>query len=320
MQVEYDGVHSLLIGDFVNGVYDQENGFLDTWSDLHLIPASRPVIAPPKVRENYIEVPGAHGSVDLTDILIGRPLYENRTGSFDFYVDHTNEEYDRWDYAYDKLLNLLNGFKKKIILKDSPSYYYEGRLSVNAWETDKLASQITLDYNVQPFKRMLWQTTDEWLWDPFDFVHGTIPPSRDKFVQTVEYNSRSDTVTLEQDFMGTLPVIPTITAELEDPSLTLHQESYIEVEVSEYRPDASETEHWFGTRKVVLGYDRSTLTTRYRKGNTIEAIIPSLAIANYYLGYKYRYTFYNHMKYSNQVGEAVGANAIIKFTFRPGRL
>lgn len=313
MQVEYDGVHSLLIGDFVNGVYDQENGFLNTWSDLHLIPESRPVIAPPKVRENYVDVPGAHGSVDLTDILIGRPLYENRTGSFDFYVDHTNEEYDRWDYAYDKLLNLLNGFKKKIILKDSPSYYYEGRLSVNSWKTDKLASQITLDYNVQPFKRMLWRTTDEWLWDPFDFIHGTIPPSRDKFVQTVTYNSGyTNAVTLEQDFMGTLPEIPTITAELEDKSvgngILGTNDPYIFVQVDEYRPD---TDTWYGLRTVKID-------SKYKvtDNKSLEATLPELAIANYYIGYKYRYRFENHLK--NSSGN--GATAIIKFTFRPGRL
>lgn len=313
MQVEYDGVHSLLIGDFINGVYDQENGFLDTWSNLHLIPASRPVIAPPKVRENYVDVPGAHGSVDLTDILIGRPLYENRTGSLDFYVDHTNEEYDRWDYAYDKLLNLLNGFKKKIILKDSPSYYYEGRLSVNTWKTDKLASQITLDYNLFPFKHMLWKTTDEWLWDPFDFIHGTIPPSRSNFVQTVAYNSGyTDAVTLEQDFMGTLPAIPTITAELEDKTVDSGilgtNDPYILVQVEEYRPD---TGTWYGLRTVKID-------SKYKaNGNkSLEATLPELAIANYYLGYKYRYRFDNHLKNSS----GTGSTAIIKFTFRPGRL
>lgn len=311
MQVEYDGIHSLLIGDFVNGEYNPDKGFLDTWKDLHLIPASRPVIAPPKVRENYVDVPGAHGSVDLTDILIGRPLYENRTGSFDFYVDHTDEEYDRWDYAYDKLLNLLNGFKKKIILKDSPSYYYEGRLSVNTWKTDKLASQITIDYNVFPFKYMLWKTTDDWLWDPFDFIRGTIPPSRDNFVQSVNYNSGyTNPVVLEQEFMGVLSAIPTITAELTDPSFKLGKTSYINIRVREYRPD---TQTWFADRVFKLPYEK------YGKGNIIEASTPDLAIANYYLGYKYEFQFDNHVKRTTEDGES-GAPAIIKFTFRPGRL
>ena len=313
MQVEYDGIHSLLIGDFINGRYDPDNGFLDTWTDLHLIPTDRPVIAPPKVRENYVDIPGAHGSVDLTDILIGRPLYENRTGSFTFYVDHTNEVYDRWDYAYDKLLNLLNGFKKKIILKDSPSYYYEGRLSVNEWKTDKLASQITLDYNVFPFKYMLWKTTDEWLWDPFDFIHGTIPPSRSNFVQTVGYNSGyTNAVTLEQDFMGTLPAIPTITAELEDKTVGSGilgtNDPYILAQVEEYRPD---TGIWYGLRTVKIDSKHKT-----QDNKSLEATLPELAIANYYLGYKYRYQFDNHLKNSS----GTGSTAIIKFTFRPGRL
>lgn len=314
MQVEYDGVHSVLIGDFVNGAYDPNQGFVDTWKDLHLIPASRPIIAPPKVRENYVDIPGAHGNVDITDILIGRPLYENREGSLEFYVDHTNEDYNRWDVAYDYLLNLLHGFKRKIILKDSPSYFYEGRISLNEWKTDQMASTITLDYNVQPFKYMLWNSTDDWLWDPFDFLNGTIKPDASWFTHEAPYDTTgteywTTPVVLEQAYMGTLPVIPTITAELKDKSVqdgALGSTSYIQVRVEEYNPATSQ---WVNGRVIKLD-------SRYINGSMLTAKTPDLAITNCVAGYKYKFSFDNHLKNA----EGVGATAICKFTFRPGRL
>lgn len=315
MQVEYDGVHSVLIGDFVNGEYNPDQGFVDTWNDLHLIPTSRPVIAPPKVRENYVDIPGAHGSTDLTDILIGRPLYEDRTGSLEFYVDHTNPDYERcWEVAYDYLLNLLNGYRQKIILKDNPSYYYEGRLSVNQWKTDKLASTITLDYHVQPFKYMLWSTTDDWLWDPFDFIFGTIKPNASWFTQTISYNSGFTTaVILEQNYMGVLPVIPVITAELEDKTVqdgAMADNSYLNVRVAEWTPEKNA---WYNERvykldSAYISSDKKLLTAR----------VPDMAITNSCKGYKYRFSFDNHLKYAE--GQSAGKSAICKFTFRPGRL
>ena len=130
---------------------------------------------------------------------------------------------------------------------------------------------------------------------------------------TVAYNSGyTDAVTLEQDFMGTLPAIPTITAELEDKTVDSGilgtNDPYILVQVEEYRPD---TGTWYGLRTVKID-------SKYKaNGNkSLEATLPELAIANYYLGYKYRYRFDNHLKNSS----GTGSTAIIKFTFRPGRL
>lgn len=216
MQVTYDGVHSLLIGDFIDGKFD-ENGFLDTWKDLHLIPTTVPVIAPPPLKTNVIDVPGANGSIDMTEILVGRPLYENRTGSIDFYIDNTDSEYTpggnyRWDYAYDKILNLFHGFKKKVILTDARSFYYEGRVSVNSYKSDKLTGTITLDYDLEPFKASVNSTTERWLWNPFDFVNGIIPDDISKWFN--KYVESGDSITFEMgnDIAGVVPQIPSITA------------------------------------------------------------------------------------------------------------
>ena len=213
MQVTYNGEHSLLIGDFTKTVdkygrtvevFD-ESYFLNTWTYYGLIPQSRPVIAPPDVQENTIEVPGSNGLVDLSDVLLGHPLYYNRSGSLDFYVDHTHSNYTTWENAYDKLLNDLHGMNKKVILTDGMGFYYEGRLKVNSWKSDKLASSITLDYNFAPYKRMLFTSGEDWLWNPFDFVNGVIP-NREEWYEV----DAGSNLLLEQYQTGVMPVVPDI--------------------------------------------------------------------------------------------------------------
>lgn len=224
MQVTYNGDHSLLIGNFdiTTDVYGRtveqynESRFVNTWDDYGLIPKDVPVIAPPDVQENTVEVPGSNGIVDLSDVLLGYPLYYNRSGSLDFYVDHTHPKYISWDTTYDTILNNLHGFKGKVILTDAKGYYYEGRLKVNQWKSDKLASSISIDYNFAPYKRMMFTTFEDWLWDPFDFVYGTIPDKKAWYERTVTSDTsvEDSSVILQRVQAGTLPVVPDILIEL----------------------------------------------------------------------------------------------------------
>lgn len=152
--------HSIIFDDAIN-----------TWDDWHLIPSTRPVVNPPEVKTNFLDIPGGNGSIDATEALTGYPTYENRTGSWEFYVANG---YKDWDVAYSDILNYLHGRRRKAVLEDDLSFYYEGRFSVNEWKSDKIASLITIDYNVYPYKRNIDSTGEDWLWDPFDFETGII--------------------------------------------------------------------------------------------------------------------------------------------------
>lgn len=131
-------------------------GNKNTWTDWHLVPTSRPVIDPPPVKTRYVEIPGADGVIDLTDSLTGKPAYNNREGSIEFYVLN---QYDlegpatyNWSDVYSEIMTYLHGKRMTMILEDDPGYYYEGRFSVNSWKTDQTRSTITIDYNVDPKK------------------------------------------------------------------------------------------------------------------------------------------------------------------------
>lgn len=124
--------------------------YINTWDDWHIVPTTRPAVSPPAVKANYVEVPGANGSIDFTDALRGFPVYQNRTGSIEFVVLH--EYWPSWIDTYHTIMGYLHGRRIKMYLGSDPNYYYEGRFSVNNWKTNKDYSRITIDYNVDPFK------------------------------------------------------------------------------------------------------------------------------------------------------------------------
>lgn len=198
----YDGAYSVWIGD------------KNTWTDWHLIPISRPVIQPPPIHTNTVEVPGANGYVDLTDFPTGFPTYGNRTGTLEFYVDHSASNWD-WDQAYDTIVNYLHGAKLKMILCGETgaktSFYYEGRFSVNQWKSDRVCSSITINYDVFPYRMMIFTTQEPWQWNPFDFKYGLIVDQSEFTFTMDDASSWSTLTTWTSDYLGLMPLTPTFT-------------------------------------------------------------------------------------------------------------
>lgn len=155
----YNGEHSVIFGD------------KHSWKDWHLVPSTRPVFNPPPVKTNYIDIPGSNGVLDLTEVLTGYPLYENRQGSIEFIVANN---YGRWSERYTEIMAYLHGKKLQARLVDDQYWMYEGRFNVNEWKSDPNYSLITIDYDVYPFKREPNSSLEKWKWDPFSFVDGVI--------------------------------------------------------------------------------------------------------------------------------------------------
>jgi len=128
--------HSLTIGD------------RNTYNDFGLIPTARPVINPPEPNFSYLEVPGRSGVIDLSETLTGMLSYTNRTGSIEFFVTGKRN----WSELYSELLAFLQGRFMRVVLEDDPLYYYEGRLTINAWKSNKNNSTVIVDYDLSPFK------------------------------------------------------------------------------------------------------------------------------------------------------------------------
>lgn len=144
---------------------------INTYDDWHIVPSSRPTIVNPKLITNYIDIPGASGSVDMSEALTGFPIYSDREGDLEFYVLN---DYGTWTTRRNIINNTLHGQRATLYLEDEPDFYYVGRLEVNDWKSQKDFSTITLHYRLEPYKYAVADVGDGWRWDPFNFETGII--------------------------------------------------------------------------------------------------------------------------------------------------
>lgn len=189
-------------------------GTKNTWNDWHLIPKSRPLVNPPSVKTNFVEIPGGDGALDLSTALSGRPTYKNRTGSWEFVAENGFKD---WAVLYSEIMTYLHGQKMKAVLEDDPEYYYEGRYQVNQWRSDPNYSVIVIDYNVGPYKRDIDSSDKSWLWDPFNFETDMIQNYRNLPVDGTL------TITIVG---GAMPSVPSIIASATGMTVTFNDVVY----------------------------------------------------------------------------------------------
>lgn len=193
---------------FYNGEHSVTFGDKNSWTDWHLVPSSRPVFAPPKLKTNYVDIPGMNGSLDLSEAVSGRPVYDNRQGSLDFYVDVQYKDKSSWIELYSKIMDYLHGRRLEAYLDDEPYYRYVGRFEVDSWKSGD-GEAITINYDVYPYKMEPSWSNENWLWDPFDFENGVIR----NFKSLTVDGSLTVSIPKTQDWQ-----VPTITVDSTDNS------------------------------------------------------------------------------------------------------
>lgn len=185
--------HSITIGD------------KNTWDDWHLISPSRPLVNPPTVKTVFVDLPGGDGSLDLTEVLAGRPTFQMRSGSWEFLVMN---DYFEWQVLYSEIMAYLQGKELRAVLDDDPLYYYIGRFYVSAWRSEKNWSRIVINYILDPYKREVEDHREYWLWDTFNFETGIIQNYKNLIVQN------SLTIIYVNDFMEVVPTFITSSSNL----------------------------------------------------------------------------------------------------------
>lgn len=129
-------------------------GGIHSLRDLHLVQA-KVDIEPAKPKTNFIDVPGADGSMDFTESPAGRVVYKTRkiTWTFKLYPG------DNWATKYTEVSNAINGITCRITLDEDSDYYYQGRVSVDKYATDSILHTITVVAICQPYKLRQFETT-----------------------------------------------------------------------------------------------------------------------------------------------------------------
>lgn len=178
-------------------------GEKNSWDDWHLISPIRPFFNPPAQKTTYLDIPGANGSLDISETLTGYPLYDNREGQFQFLVMNG---YKDWTDTYADIMEYLHGRRIRAYLEDDPDYFYEGRFEVSEWQSTHPWSSITIGYNVDPFKWSKKLSTEDWLWDPFVFATDWVKksPFRDIVINSDDWTA----YTFKPQDFGVAPVCP----------------------------------------------------------------------------------------------------------------
>lgn len=124
-----------------------------SYTDLHLILSSVD-IPPATVKTSYVDNPGGDGSWDLTEAT-GKVNYKNRECKFTFSVLPT----DDFEQKKTEVSNLLNGRRFKIVLDKDPEYFWDGRCTINKYESKKMVRKIVVSASVAPYKYKTEETS-----------------------------------------------------------------------------------------------------------------------------------------------------------------
>lgn len=128
----------------MNGIWFDN---IHSFNDLNLV-LSKVEIPPATPKTNFVEIPGADGSVDLTEAH-GKINYNDRDGAkFTFTVF----PFDDFEEKKKQVSNLLNGQRKKVIVDKDPDYFWDGRCSVDSYASDKNLHQIVISAKLAPYK------------------------------------------------------------------------------------------------------------------------------------------------------------------------
>ena len=121
-------------------------GTIHSFDDLHLV-LSTMKIPPAKPKTSFIDLPGADGSVDLTEAF-GRVKYSNREASFTFTV-LPNQDFEQIKRF---VCGKINGSKMKILVEKDPDYFWNGRCYVDEYNSDAALNQIVVAAILDPYK------------------------------------------------------------------------------------------------------------------------------------------------------------------------
>lgn len=145
-------------------------GTKNSYDDFGLILTNKDIGFPePKLEK--VDVIGADGVIDLSEVLNDDIKYKTRKLQFTFTVLKGNKY---WASTVADVANYLHGKKLRIQMDFDPAYYYTGRCKINSFKTSKRLCTITIDAECEPYRLDINGNGEKWLWDTFSFQNGFI--------------------------------------------------------------------------------------------------------------------------------------------------
>lgn len=152
-------------------------------------------ISPPEPKLITVDIPGADGIIDLTEVLNGEAKYQNRT------IEITFKKKGNTDVANTivrKISNKFHGQIVRVVFSDNIGYYYTGRAQVSDFAPAQYSCSIKMKIDVEPYALEMIDSIEDWIWDSFNFESDIIREYRNLKVESdatiTVYGSRKTVV------------------------------------------------------------------------------------------------------------------------------
>ena len=131
-------------------IFNNEKSAFYDWN-IVLTKAEIPLPTP---KTSIVDIKGADGVLDLSEVLTGDIPYNNRV------IKLTFEMMDDIDYynLISEISNYLHGKKITVNLTNDEDYYYVGRATINQWECVKRKGIIVITVDCEPYKYAVIET------------------------------------------------------------------------------------------------------------------------------------------------------------------
>ncbi len=136
-------------------------------------------ISMPAAKTMTIDIPGADGILDLSEVLTGDVKYGNR--NIELVFDIVNDYYN-FPSISSEIANYIHGKKLKLVLDTDKGFYYFGRFSIDNKKSDFRIGEIVISGDVEPYKHEVLSSIEEWMWDDFNFTSSIIRDYKDLVV------------------------------------------------------------------------------------------------------------------------------------------
>ena len=132
-------------------IFNDDKSAYDDWN----IVLTKSEIPLPTAKTSTVNIKGSDGVLDLSEVLTGDIVYNNRT------IKLTFEMMDDTDYynLISEISNYLHGKRITVNLTNDEDYYYVGRASISNWECVKRQGKIVIDVDCDPYKYAVTETT-----------------------------------------------------------------------------------------------------------------------------------------------------------------
>ena len=132
-------------------IFNNEKSAYYDWN-IVLTKASIPL---PSVKTSIVDIKGADGTLDLSEVLTGDVCYSNRDIKLDFAIMDDKCYYS----TISEIANYIHGKKLTIKLTNDAEYFYSGRASISQLEYSPGKCTVCIQMSADPYKYRVDETS-----------------------------------------------------------------------------------------------------------------------------------------------------------------